>query len=217
MVLSTRSEAGRRLAENLTPWRDEDPIIFALSPGGARVAFEVAQRFGAPLDLISARRLEVPGRRRSAFGAVTPGSVRVSRTQMRALALPKPYVKNLVEREEREAMLEERVHRGAAGPLELENRLVILVDDGLADPLVVSAGIASLRARHPAQLFLAVPFASPELKDAVARIVDRLVVIPESDDQPAMLICDDSFIQTTWEDVRRMIEVSREQAELVPA
>jgi putative phosphoribosyl transferase len=217
MDLYTRSEAGRRLAKVLAPWESEQPLIFALSPGAARVAFEVAQRFGAPLDLVSARKLEVPGRRRSAFGAVTPRSMRISRPQMKALALPKPYLKDLVQREEREAMLEERVLRGAAEPLELEGRLVILIDDGLADPMVMSAGIASLRARHPARLFLAVPFASPELKLAVRRMVDRLVVDRESDDQPAMLICDECFIQTTWEDVRRMVELSRQQAELLPA
>ena len=83
--------------------------------------------------------------------------------------------------------------------------------------MVVSAGIASLRARHPARLFLAVPFASPGIKLAVKRLVDRLVVDRESDDQPAVLICDEFFIQTTWDDVRRMVELSRQQEELVPA
>jgi putative phosphoribosyl transferase len=217
MVLSTRSEAGRRLAEMLAPLAGEHPLIFALTPGGARVAFEIAQRFGAPLDLVSARKLEVPGRWRSAFGAVTPESVRVSRPQMKALALPKPYVRALVQREEREAMLEERVHRGAVRPLELEDRLVILVDDGLADPMVVSAAVAALRARHPARVFVAVPLASPELKREVGRLVDCFVVLRESDYEPAPILCDDFFIQTTWEDVRRMVELSREQEELVPA
>ena len=217
MVLSTRSEAGRRLAEMLAPLADEHPLIFALTPGGARVAFEIAQRFGAPLDLVSTRRLEVPGRWHSAFGAVTAGSVRVSRPHMRALALPKPYLKDLVRREEREAMLEEQRHRGPVGPLVLQDRLVILVDDGLADPMVVSAGIASLRARQPAQLFFALPFASPDLKHTVARLVDRLIALRESDHEPAPIICDELFIQTTWDDVRRMVELSRQQEELVPA
>jgi len=217
MVLSTRSEAGRRLAEMLAPLAGEHPLIFALTPGGARVAFEIAQRLGAPLDLVSARKLEVPGRWRSAFGAVTPGSVRFSRPQMKALALPKPYVKQLVEREGREARLEERAHRGAVGPLELEDRLVILVDDGLADSMVVSAAITALRARHPARVFVAVPLASPELKRAVGRMVDHFVVLRESDHEPAPLLCDEFFIQTTWDDVRRMVELSREQEELVPA
>jgi putative phosphoribosyl transferase len=205
MVLSTRSEAGRRLAEMLSPLAGEHPLIFALTPGGA------------PLDLVSARRLEVPGRWRSAFGAVTPGLVRVSRPQMKALALPKPYVKELVQREEREAMVEERAHRGEVGSLELEDRLVILVDDGLADPMVVGAAIAALRARHPARVFVAVPLASPELQRAVGRMVDCFVVLRESDHEPAPIICDELFIQTTWEDVRRMVELSRQQEELVPA
>ncbi|HEU5154847.1 MAG TPA: hypothetical protein VFU03_08975 [Gemmatimonadales bacterium] len=217
MAFSTRSDAGRRLAELLAPWGDDHPVIVALSPGGARVAFEVAQRLVAPLDLVSTRKLEVPGRWHSAFGAVTPGAVRVSRPHMRALALPKPYVKDLVQREGREALREEQLHRGAVAQAKLLGRLVILVDDGLADPMVMSAGIASLRARQAAQVFLAVPFASSELKRAVARRVDRFIVLRESDHEPAPIICDEFFIQTTWDDVRRMLEESRRNSELLPA
>jgi len=217
MAFSTRSDAGRRLSELLAPWADDHPVIVALSPGGARVAFEVAQRLVAPLDLVSTRRLEVPGRWHSAFGAVTPGAVRFSRPHMRALALPKPYVKSLVEREEREAMLEERRHRGTLGPLDWRERLVILVDDGLADPMVVSAGIASIRARHAAKVLLAVPFASPELRRVVTRMVDRLLVLREADHDPAPIICDEFFVQTTWDDVRQMLELSRRRTEFLPA
>jgi putative phosphoribosyl transferase len=217
MAFSTRSDAGRRLAELLSPWGDDHPVIVALTPGGARVAFEVAQRLMAPLDLVSTRRLEVPGRWHSAFGAVTPAAVRFSRRHMKALALPKPYVKDLVQREGREALREEQLHRGAVAPLEVEGRLVILVDDGLADPMVVNAGIASLRARQASQVLLAVPFASPELRHAVGRLVDRFIVLRESDHEPAPIICDEFFIQTTRDDVRRMLEDSRRNADLLPA
>ncbi|HSE68814.1 MAG TPA: hypothetical protein VLB12_17605 [Gemmatimonadales bacterium] len=215
MTYSTRSDVGRRLAALLSPWGDEDPVIVALSPGGVRVAFEVAQRLAAPLDLVSTRRLEVPGRRHSAFGAVASGSVRVSRPQMKALSLPKPYLKDLVRREEREAMLEERLHRGALESLAVQDRLVILVDDGMADPMVVSAGVASLRARHAAKVLFAVPFATPELRRDVARVVDRFIVLQEADHEQAPIICDECFIQTTWDDVRRMLERSRQQPELL--
>ena len=213
MSIPTRSDVGRRLAELLSPWGDDHPVIVALSPGGARVGFEVAQRLAAPLDLVSTRRLEVPGRCHSAFGAVTHGSIRVSRPQMKALGLPKPYLKDLVRREEREAMREERLHRGGVAPVDLQDRLVILVDDGLADPMAVSAGIASLRARRASQVLLAVPFASPELRRAVDRLVDRFIVLRESDHEPAPIICDEFFIQTTWDDVRRMLKRSRQQPE----
>lgn len=217
MNLSTRSEAGRRLAQVLMPYATEQPLIFAISPGGARVGFEVAQGLAAPLDVVCARKLEVPGRRRSTFGAVTPGTVRVSRPVMKALALPRRYVRNLVAQEEHEAELDEQSHRGAAGHLELSGRLVILVDDGSADPLVVTAVIASLRARHAAQVVFAAPVLSPDLRLAVSGRVDRLVILFGADDPHAPILCDEGFAQTTGEDVRRMVQLSRHQAELVPA
>jgi hypothetical protein len=101
-------------------------------------------------------------------------------------------------------MLENSVHRG--GPLVLEDRLVILVDDGLADPMVVSAGIASLRARQPARFFRAsLCLARSQAPSPV--LVDRLIALRESDHEPA-IICDELFIQTTWDDVRRMVKLS---------
>jgi predicted phosphoribosyltransferase len=216
MNLSTRSEAGRQLASVLAPTLADLPAILALSPGGARVAFEVAQALAAPLDMVHARKLEVPGRCRSTFGAVTPGTVRVSRPVMKRLALPKRYLKNLIQHEEHEAELDERSHRGHAGHLDLSGRLAILVDDGSAEPLVVSAAIASLRTRGAARVFFAVPYLSAELNLAVSGEVDRLVTLSEPDDLHTPILCDECFAQTTWEDVQRMVRLSR-QGDLVPA
>ena len=38
MILPTRSDAGLNLAAALHPYLDHEPVVLALSPGGARVA-----------------------------------------------------------------------------------------------------------------------------------------------------------------------------------
>ena len=214
MNLRTRSETGRQLAEILIPLVGEGTLVFALTPGGARVAFEVAQRLAAPMDLVYARRLEVPGRYRSSFGAVTSSTFRLSHSALRSLALPKRYVKALVEHEEHETELTEKAHRGAVSPLALTGRHVILVDDGIADPLIVTAAIASLRARHAATVTFAAPILTPALELAVGRRVDHLAVLDRAEERDPPMICDEFFAQTTWDDVREMVRVSREQSAL---
>ena len=53
-----RKEAGRRLAEVLERFRDEEPLVVALPRGGVPVGFEVAKALAAPLDILLVRKLE---------------------------------------------------------------------------------------------------------------------------------------------------------------
>ena len=93
----------------------------------------------------------------------------------------------------------------------LTGRHVILVDDGIADPLIVTAAIASLRARHAATVTFAAPILTPALELAVGRRVDHLAVLDRAEERDPPMICDEFFAQTTWDDVREMVRVSREQ------
>mgnify|MGYP001197079243 CR=1 FL=1 len=140
MLMLTRAEAGRRLAMGLGALVRDIQAVVAVSPGGARVGSEIARAFEAPLDIIAGSRLEVPGRSHSVFGAVADGSVIVLPDRVRALGLPDDYVAGLVEIARREVDRTARALRGGAPELELQERTVVLVDDGLSDSVLVAAG-----------------------------------------------------------------------------
>src|SRR5437868_1958261 len=73
-----RTEAGRLLAEKLVQYAGrDDVIVLALPRGGVPVAFEVAKRLGAPLDVFLVRKLGVPGHEELAMGAIASGGTRV--------------------------------------------------------------------------------------------------------------------------------------------
>jgi putative phosphoribosyl transferase len=72
-----RADAGRRLAQRLESFRDQDVVVLGLPPGGVPVAFEVAKALGAPLDLFVVRKLRVSFQPELAFGAIAEGGVRV--------------------------------------------------------------------------------------------------------------------------------------------
>src|SRR5207253_1318460 len=73
-----RSEAGRRLAENLSDLAGRrDVIVLALPRGGVPVGYEVARELRAPLDVFLVRKLGVPGHEELAMGAIATGGVRV--------------------------------------------------------------------------------------------------------------------------------------------
>src|SRR5205807_10578040 len=77
-VFPNRTEAGRELAEKLVEYAGrDDVIVLGLPRGGVPVAFEVAQRLGAPLDVLIVRQLGVPGFVELPARASASGGVRV--------------------------------------------------------------------------------------------------------------------------------------------
>ena len=73
-----RAEAGRLLAEKLEKYAGrDDVIVLGLPRGGVPVAYEVAKRLRAPLDVFIVRKLGVPGFEELAAGAIASGGVRV--------------------------------------------------------------------------------------------------------------------------------------------
>lgn len=96
-----REDAGRRLAEKLVGYRDEDPIILALPRGGVPVGYEISR---APLDVSVARKLGAPGHPEFGIGAVAQGGVRVLNED--ALAIPEEYIERAGREQEEERSAE---------------------------------------------------------------------------------------------------------------
>ena len=73
-----RAEAGRVLADRLGDLAGRpDVIVLGLVRGGVPVARVIAERLGAPLDVLVVRKLGVPWAPEVAYGALGPGGVQV--------------------------------------------------------------------------------------------------------------------------------------------
>ena len=96
-----RAEAGRLLAAKLENYLDRsDVVVLGLPRGGVPVAYEVAQRLGAPLDVFVVRKLGVPGFEELAAGAIASGGVRVlNEDVVRALPNADQLIESVTERE----------------------------------------------------------------------------------------------------------------------
>jgi len=98
------------------------------------------------------------------------------------LGVPLPVVDRLAARERIELERRLRAYRGDAPLPDVQNRTVILVDDGLATSVALRAAARALRHRGPKRIIAAVPVASrlgmEELRDEVDEIV--ALVVPES-------------------------------------
>ena len=164
-----RAEAGRLLGAQLTGRNfPTDSIVLALPRGGVPVAFEVARTLGLPLDVIVVRKLGVPWQPELAMGAIASGGIRVLDQQLiRMEGISQADVEAIATREGEEAERREQLYRAGRPPLELRNRTVVLVDDGLATGSTMLAAVKCVKSLQPSAVIVAVPVAS---RQACARL-----------------------------------------------
>lgn len=210
MLFEDREDAGRRLAERLRHYADENPVVFALPRGGVPVGFEVSRSLNAPLEVIVARKLGAPGQPEFGIGAVALGSVRVlNERAVQALGIPDDYLDRIAEKETAEAERRLRLFRGDLPYPDLSGRTAILVDDGLATGVTARAALFALRRMEPARLVLAVPVCAPQTLDLLRSETDDLVCLLTPADLEAVGLWYRNFTQVTDEEVIRLLEESR--------
>jgi predicted phosphoribosyltransferase len=202
-----RADAGRRLAAALQHHAGRsDVLVLALPRGGVPVAYEVARALGAPLDIFVVRKLGVPGQPELAMGAIATGGVRVlNRDVVEALGIPPQMVEAVAEREQRELERREREYRGARPAPDVQGKIVILVDDGLATGATMRAAAAALKSQHPARVVVAVPTAAREACDDFRAEVDEVVCAETPPMFGAVGMWYDDFSETSDEDVRDLL------------
>jgi erythromycin esterase-like protein/predicted phosphoribosyltransferase len=210
-----RREAGRLLAAQLATYANKpDVLVLALPRGGVPVAHEVASALCAPLDVFAVRKLGIPGYEELAMGAVATGGVRVLNQPLVAeLGMPDYLIEYVTEQEQEELKRRERLYRGGRPPLDVRDRTVILVDDGLATGATMQAAIKALRLRHPARIVVAVPVASREACEEMRAQADEVVCAVTPEPFHAVGRWYEDFSQTTDEEVRELLLRRREPEE----
>jgi putative phosphoribosyl transferase len=208
-LFTDRTDAGRRLAAALAPFRGERPVVLGLPRGGVPVAFEVAQALDAPLDVLVARKLGAPGHPELAIGALAPGAVYVDEAIVRDFAVPRAYLERVIAAESHELARRELAYRKGRPPLDVRGRSVVLVDDGLATGSTARAAVESLRRRGAARIIFAAPVGAPESAVRLRSQVDDLVCLALPPEFRAVSLAYQDFAPTTDEEVLACLESAR--------
>lgn len=208
MLFQDRADAGRQLAARLMHYAGRpEVIVLALPRGGVPVAYEVATALGAPLDVFLVRKLGVPGHEELAMGAVASGGVRVLNTEVvEALGISEQAIEGVAQQELRELERRERVYRGGRPPPELRDRVVILVDDGLATGSTMRAAVRAVRKQQPARVVVAVPTAAASSCFSLEREADEVVALMTPEDFYAVGQWYEDFSQTSDAEVAALLQ-----------
>lgn len=202
-----RRHAGIELAKRLEHFKDRsDVVVLALPRGGVPVAHEVASALGAPLDVFVVRKLGVPGHPELAMGAIASGGVRVLNERVvRALGISSAAIDDVVGHEEEELARRDREYREGRPLIDVKDRIVILIDDGLATGSTMKAAVEAIRADGPARVVIAVPVGAAAACRELADVADEIVcaLTPEHFNAVGQWYLD--FEQTTDAEVRDLL------------
>ena len=206
-AFANRIEAGRLLAEKLIKYAGrDDVIVLGLPRGGVPVAFEVAHRLGAPLDVFIVRKLGVPGFEELAAGAIASGGVRVlNEDVMRSIPHADEAIDAVTIRETAELERREQIYREGRPPPELRDRIVILVDDGLATGATMRAAVKALRERGAAKIVVAVPVGPPDTCHELEERADETICLRTPAFFQAVGQYYEDFSQISDEDVHELL------------
>lgn len=178
-------------------------MVLALPRGGVPVAAEVARRLDAPLDILVVRKIGLPDNPEVAVGAIGPdGAIVLDQRFMDRLGLTGRELAPVIERERAELVRREGAYRSGRPPLNLTGRTVIIVDDGLATGSTMSVAVTAVRRKQPAAIVVAVPVASPDAVQRLARQADSVVCALTPYYFRAVGEWYDDFAQTTDAQVR---------------
>jgi len=173
MFFVDRYDAAMQLATRLEKYKNEDGVILAVPRGGVPIGYYLAKHLDFALDLLMTKKLGHPANEEFAIGAVDIESVTVEE----AYLIPKEYIQQQTKRIKQELIERYKKFMGNRQPAVLRNKIVIVVDDGVATGRTILTTLKMLRSRQPKKLVVAVPVASQEAAEKIKKEVDDFICL----------------------------------------
>lgn len=172
-MIRDRQDAAERLTERLLKYRGEDGIVLAIPRGGVPIGAFIAKELGMPVEVILSKKIGHPHNPEYAIGAVSMDSVEVNES----LSISQEYIEKETKKIQEELKRRYQLFMGSHKPTDLHNKLVILVDDGIATGHTLLATILMIKKQNPKKLIVAVPVAPPSAIEEFEPMVDELICL----------------------------------------
>ncbi|MGZ3769293.1 MAG: erythromycin esterase family protein [Bdellovibrio sp.] len=201
-----RQDAGRSLAQSLLQYKKENPLVLAIPRGGIPVAFEVAKTLKASLDIILVKKIGAPKNPELAVGAVSEDSKPIFNEELvQLLNIDRKSLNKMAEQKINDLKEQAQKLRGKTAFHSVKNRVVILVDDGIATGATLSAAIQLIKQNEPKKIIVAAPVGANDSVQQLKTQVDEVVCLEIPQHFMAVGIWYETFDQVADEDVIRFL------------
>lgn len=175
-MFKDRKDAGQKLAEALNAYMKKEPLVLAIPRGGVPVGYQVARHLESEFSVIVVRKLPLPDNPEAGFGAIAEDGSTYFVTRAREL-LPSSTIEQVVKEQKLEIKRRIDVLRKGKSLPEINNKTVILVDDGIAMGSTMRAAVTLCKNNNAAKIIAAAPVAGPSAVADIAKLVDQVVVL----------------------------------------
>lgn len=205
-MFKDRREAGQLLSQKLKKLKGEELVALGLTRGGVLVAYEIAQNFKAPLDILVVKKIGSPTNEELAIGAVGPDEVVIWEERLcQQLGVDDKQKRRLLNIKFQEREEKEKFFRQGKKALSLKGKAVILVDDGIATGATTQAAITWIKTQNPQKIILAVPVAPPDAVEKLKPLVDELICLKIEPEFWAVGQFYEEFSQVSDEEVIKLL------------
>lgn len=183
-LFEDRAHAGSLLASCLSKlfsklnYSLSNAIVLAIPAGGVPVGVMISEQLKIDFDIIVVRKLQIPYNPEAGFGALAPdGSIFLNEPLVRYLSLSDKVIREVKEKTLSIIKKREVKYRQNKAYPKINNRLVILTDDGLASGYTMLAAINWVKKRNPSKIVVAVPTAPVRTSVMISELIDALLVL----------------------------------------
>ncbi|MFX1295073.1 MAG: phosphoribosyltransferase [Promethearchaeota archaeon] len=179
-IFRDRAHAGENLAELLKPYSKENLSILAIPNGGIPVALPIFKKFrkqnqSIQFYLLIVRKIPIPYNTEAGFGSITlDGTIILNESLVKRIGLTENQIKKQVDKVI--VQMKQRVKEyGIDCEFDIKDKLVIIIDDGIASGFTMIAAIKSIQKYKPKKIIIAVPTAPQSSVDRLSPLVDKII------------------------------------------
>jgi predicted phosphoribosyltransferase len=176
MVFENRAQAAQMLAARLRAWRGQRPVVLAIPRGAVPMGRIIADDLQGDLDVVLVRKLRAPFNPELAIGSIDEAGMVYLDPDTTDL-----WDADYLEKEKKEQLemlaWRRRMYAPARAPIDVKDRVVIVIDDGIATGSTMIAALRAIRARHPARLIAATGVAPADTLERIRQEADEVVCL----------------------------------------
>ncbi|HMV11798.1 MAG TPA: phosphoribosyltransferase [Nitrosomonas sp.] len=204
-----RNDAANQLAKQLDHYRDLRPLILAIPRGAVPMGKMIADMLSGDLDVVLVRKLRAPGNPEFAIGSIDESGWTYLADYAGQFVHDSQYIEAEKAAQLKTMQAQRKQYTPIRPPFDPENRIVIVIDDGLATGSTMIAALHTLKAKHPKKLICAVPVAPPDTLEKIKPYADEIVCLNSPRDFYAVGQFYQDFPQVSDEEVIQSLKLSR--------
>jgi predicted phosphoribosyltransferase len=212
MRFKNREDAATRLAARLQAYKGQNPLVLGVPRGAVPMARIIAAALDGELDVVLVRKLRAPFQPELAVGAVDEAGSVLRGRYLDLGEVSEEYLREEIHTQLGILSARRALYTGTAPPCNPADRVVIIVDDGIATGSSMLAAIRSVRSHRPRKIVVAVGVAPRESLVAVAKEADEVVCLDSPEDFYAVGEFFDDFSQVSDEMVVAALGAAKQAA-----